>query len=82
MIALSTVAIPLRSLLALLLIPVAAGDGAEPPMSGYSPVHARDERQIEQSFRRIPSPEEEKKQHRFFTAEPRLLAASINAART
>ena len=72
MIAPSTVAIPRCSLLALLLIPLAAGDGEEPPMSGYSPAHARDERQIEQNFRRIPSPDEEKKQHRFFTAEKPL----------
>ena len=30
----------------------------------------RDERAIEQEFRSIPSPDQERKQHRYFTAEP------------
>ena len=39
-------------------------------MTGYSRERARDERDLEARLRAIPSPEEEKKQHRYFTAEP------------
>src|ERR1017187_7491511 len=43
---------------------------AAPQMTGYSAGRARDEQAIEQRFRAIPTPAEERKQHRYFTAEP------------
>jgi len=50
----------------------------EAPMTGYSRELARDELQLEQRFRAIPSPEEEKKQHRYFTAEPHPAGSERN----
>src|SRR5260370_2857908 len=45
-------------------------DAQTSAMTGYSRERARDERQFEQRLRAIPSAEEEKRQHRYFTAEP------------
>ncbi|MBZ5595093.1 MAG: M28 family metallopeptidase [Acidobacteriia bacterium] len=47
-------------------------------MTGYSRERARDEQRVEEQFRAIPSPEEEKKQHRFFTAEPHPAGSKRN----
>ena len=43
---------------------------AQAPLAGYSANAARAERQIEDRFARLPSPEEARKHHRFLTAEP------------
>ena len=43
---------------------------AQTPLAGYSAKAARAERQIEDRFARLPSPEEARKHHRFLTAEP------------
>ncbi|HUJ21265.1 MAG TPA: hypothetical protein VLX58_07070, partial [Bryobacteraceae bacterium] len=47
-------------------------------MTGYSREQARQERVIEEQFRAIPSPEEEKRQHRYFTAEPHPAGSERN----
>jgi len=47
-------------------------------MTGYSPGHAREEQAIEARFRAIPSPDEERKQHRYFTAEPHPAGSERN----
>ena len=47
-------------------------------MTGYSRERARDERQIEQRLRAIPSADEEKRQHRYFTAEPHPAGSERN----
>jgi N-acetylated-alpha-linked acidic dipeptidase len=47
-------------------------------MTGYSRERARDERQIEERLRAIPSAEEEKRQHRYFTAEPHPAGSERN----
>lgn len=49
-----------------------------PPMTGYSTERARAERSIEERFRAIPSPAEERKQHRYFTAEPHPAGSERN----
>src|SRR5450755_4678048 len=51
---------------------------AAPQMTGYSAGRARDEQAIEQQFRAIPSPAEERKQHRYFTAEPHPAGSERN----
>jgi N-acetylated-alpha-linked acidic dipeptidase len=43
---------------------------AQTPMTGYSAKAAQAERQVEDRFARLPSPEEARKHHRFLTAEP------------
>jgi N-acetylated-alpha-linked acidic dipeptidase len=47
-------------------------------MTGYSSERARDEQQIEQRLRAIPSAEEIKRQHRYFTAEPHPAGSERN----
>jgi len=47
-------------------------------MTGYSADRAREEGQIEQRLRAIPSAEEEKRQHRYFTAEPHPAGSERN----
>ncbi|HKP85571.1 MAG TPA: M28 family metallopeptidase [Blastocatellia bacterium] len=43
---------------------------AQQRMSGFSPQAARAQSEIEKKFKRIPSAEEARKHHRYFTAEP------------
>jgi N-acetylated-alpha-linked acidic dipeptidase len=50
----------------------------DPHMTGYSAARARQEQAIERQFRAIPSPDEEKKQHRYFTAEPHPAGSERN----
>src|SRR5579862_2258557 len=47
-------------------------------MTGYSPESARAEEAIERQFRSIPSPDGERKQHRYFTAEPHPAGSQRN----
>jgi len=39
---------------------------------GFTSAHAAKENETEQKFKAIPSPDEERRQHRIFTAEPHL----------
>jgi N-acetylated-alpha-linked acidic dipeptidase len=45
---------------------------------GFTSAHAAKQNEIEQKFKAIPSPEEERKQHRIFTAEPHLAGSKRN----
>ncbi len=47
-------------------------------ISGFTSASAAHENQIEQQFKAIPNPEEEKRQHRIFTAEPHLAGSKRN----
>ncbi|MFN7992091.1 MAG: M28 family metallopeptidase [Bryobacteraceae bacterium] len=47
-------------------------------MTGYSAERAIQERSLEEKFRAIPSPAEEQKQHRYFTAEPHPAGSERN----
>jgi len=49
-----------------------------PAMLGFSAGEASKESEIEQKFRAIPSPEEERRQHRIFTAEPHIAGSARN----
>lgn len=51
---------------------------AQERMTGFSPKTAQTQKQIEAKFKRIPSPEEARKQHRFFTAEPHPAGSERN----
>jgi N-acetylated-alpha-linked acidic dipeptidase len=51
---------------------------AQERMSGYSKQAALAERQVEENFKRMPSPEEARKHHRFFTAEPHPAGSERN----
>src|ERR1035441_7418691 len=69
-----------RSLAALFLLIAATlhAQEAAPNMTGYSAIRAREEQAIERQFRAIPSPEQEKTQHRYFTAEPHPAGSERN----
>jgi len=45
---------------------------------GFTSDHAAKQNEIEQKFKAIPSPEEERKHHRIFTAEPHLAGSKRN----
>ena len=75
---------PLRSLTAVML-PVfcfltvlASPPTASQTMLGFSPSAAAEESAVEQKFRAIPSPAEERKQHRIFTAQPHIAGSPRN----
>ncbi|HKW68692.1 MAG TPA: M28 family peptidase, partial [Terriglobales bacterium] len=76
---------PLRLVAALLLFTFgaapqalkSASDGA-PAMLGFSASEVAKESGVEQKFRAIPSPEEERRQHRIFTAEPHIAGSPRN----
>ena len=45
---------------------------------GFTSSHAAKENETEQKFKAIPSPDEERRQHRIFTAEPHLAGSKRN----
>jgi N-acetylated-alpha-linked acidic dipeptidase len=71
-----------RKMASLALVAVLASlpiDGlAQARMSGFSPQSLKGQREIEEKFKAIPSPEEARKQHRFFTAEPHPAGSERN----
>ena len=75
---------PLRSLAAVmlpafcLLTALASPPTAPQTMLGFGPGAAAEESAIEQKFRAIPSPAEERRQHRIFTAEPHIAGSPRN----
>src|SRR6266481_9748448 len=48
------------------------------PILGFSPSHAAAERQLEETFQSIPSPDKAREWHRVFTAEPHPAASERN----
>ena len=60
------------------LVAALHAQGPEPHMAGYSAARARDEQAIERQFRALPSPDEERKEHRYFTAEPHPAGSERN----
>ena len=53
---------------------VVAQDG----ILGFTPTSAERQKSVEQQFKAIPSPEEEKRQHRIFTQEPHIAGSERN----
>jgi N-acetylated-alpha-linked acidic dipeptidase len=72
------------SLLALLIAVTPAGSQSSGQGEGSSSIlgftrsHAARENEVEQTFKAIPSPTEERRQHRIFTAEPHLAGSKRN----
>src|SRR5438309_12121712 len=60
--------------LALILLPVTA----HAQILGFTPSHAAREAQIEEKLKSIPTPDEERRQHRIFTAEPHVAGSKRN----
>jgi N-acetylated-alpha-linked acidic dipeptidase len=51
---------------------------AQTSILGFTPAHSTRETEIESKFKSIPSPEEERRQHRIFTAEPHVAGSKRN----
>lgn len=62
----------------LLLLPSWGQSGRDAAMTGYSAQAARKEAEIEARYKAIPSPEEARRQHRIFTAEPHPAGSQRN----
>src|SRR5579871_4592563 len=45
---------------------------------GFTPAHATREAKVEEKFKSIPTPDEERRQHRIFTAEPHIAGSKRN----
>jgi N-acetylated-alpha-linked acidic dipeptidase len=57
---------------------LAAQDSKPTPMTGYTAAGAAEQRKLEAKFAAIPSSEEARKQHRYFTAEPHPAGSQRN----
>jgi N-acetylated-alpha-linked acidic dipeptidase len=51
---------------------------AQTPILGFTPSAAAHETEIENKFKTIPSPDEERRQHHIFTAEPHVAGSARN----
>src|SRR5437763_10068985 len=51
---------------------------AQEPILGFAPANAAREFKIETSFKSLPSPDEERRQHRIFTAHPHVAGSKRN----
>jgi N-acetylated-alpha-linked acidic dipeptidase len=51
---------------------------AQDHILGFTPASAERQKKIEQKFKAIPSPEEERRQHRIFTLEPHIAGSERN----
>jgi N-acetylated-alpha-linked acidic dipeptidase len=51
---------------------------AQAQILGFTPTHATRETQIEERLKSIPTPDEERRQHRIFTAEPHVAGSKRN----
>jgi N-acetylated-alpha-linked acidic dipeptidase len=51
---------------------------AQTPILGFTPAHATHESTIESKFKSIPTPDEERRQHRIFTQEPHVAGSKRN----
>jgi len=58
--------------------PIALTAQSQNSILGFTPSHAAREKEIESKFKAIPSPEQEKRQHHIFTAEPHVAGSARN----
>ncbi len=56
----------------------AAAAWPQDAIRGFTPASSKHQKEVEQKFKAIPSPEEERRQHRIFTAEPHLAGSKRN----
>ena len=60
------------------LITLALGSSTHAQILGFTPAHATRETAVEEKFKSIPTPDEERLQHRIFTAEPHVAGSKRN----
>jgi N-acetylated-alpha-linked acidic dipeptidase len=51
---------------------------AHAQIQGFTPAHATRESEVEEKFKSIPTPDEERRQHRIFTQEPHVAGSKRN----
>ena len=51
---------------------------AQTSILGFTPSHSTRETEIESKFKSIPTPDEERRQHRIFTSEPHVAGSKRN----
>ncbi len=51
---------------------------AQAQIQGFTPAHATREAEVEKTFKSIPTPDEERRQHRIFTQEPHTAGSKRN----
>jgi N-acetylated-alpha-linked acidic dipeptidase len=64
--------------LAALPTPISVVAQSQASILGFTPHHATREVEIESKFKSIPSPDEERRQHHIFTAEPHVAGSARN----
>jgi N-acetylated-alpha-linked acidic dipeptidase len=65
-------------LLSILILAHAVPTFAQDSILGFSPSSAARQLKVEANFKAIPSPDEARRQHRIFTAEPHLAGSKRN----
>ena len=60
------------------LITLSLSTYAHPQIQGFTPTSAAHESEVETKFKSIPTPNEEKRQHRIFTQEPHVAGSKRN----
>src|ERR1041384_1637863 len=68
--------VPFRVPLALILLAPLAS--AQTPILGFTPPSAAHESEVEKKFKSIPTPEEERREHRIFPQEPHIAGSKRN----
>jgi N-acetylated-alpha-linked acidic dipeptidase len=68
----------LRTLLSAFLILLGTSVFGQSSISGFTSESASRQNNIEQQFKRFPNPDEERRQHRIFTAEPHIAGSRRN----
>jgi N-acetylated-alpha-linked acidic dipeptidase len=63
---------------ALLMVLLCWANSSRAQIRGFTPTSAAHESQVEAKFKSIPTPEEEKRQHRIFTQEPHTAGSKRN----
>ena len=69
--------LPLRSILAFVFTFSIAAP-SQTSILGFTPAHSATEAELESKFKSIPTPDEERRQHRIFTSEPHVAGSKRN----
>ena len=67
-----------RFLLSLAVLFLISSAQSQTSIQGFTPAHATSQAALEEKFKAIPSADEERRQHRIFTAEPHIAGSKRN----
>ena len=69
---------PVRALITSLILSLSLSASGQVAITGFTRESAARETDIEQQFKSIPNPDEERRQHRIFTSEPHIAGSKRN----